>query len=324
MTVTVILNRQAGSLIALSPAEVRRQVAAWFADAGMAVEVIASPPGPPLAAAIERALADRAEALIVGGGDGTVASAAGRLAGTDTALGVLPLGTLNLLAKDLEIPLDLPAAIRALAGAWVRAIDVAEVNGHVYLNNSVLGLYPSIAQARERLRAARGWRRWLVFVKVVARTIWFHNRLKLELEIDGRPRRVVTVGLVIANNTYHADTAAAPDFRTLDEGVLSVYISRHRGRFDLLRLLVTVPLGGWQHDRALEITTARTVVVHGRRRRLKVAFDGEVMRMAPPLVYRVRPRALKVLVPAGTPRGTPPSAGGTRGTAGAATRTPTE
>ena len=103
-----------------------------------------------------RAIAERGDPLlIVGGGDGTISAAAGALAGTGTALGILPLGTLNHFARDLGIPLDLDEAALTIARGKERRVDVAEMNGRTFINNSAVGLYPLMVIDRERSRAAR-------------------------------------------------------------------------------------------------------------------------------------------------------------------------
>src|SRR5205085_3689399 len=95
-----------------------------------------------------------------GGGDGTQSAIASRLAGTQLVHGVLPLGTLNHFAKDLGIPLQLDEAVRTLAEGRVLEVDVGEVNGRVFINNSSLGLYPEIVRERELQQMRLGKSKW--------------------------------------------------------------------------------------------------------------------------------------------------------------------
>ncbi len=146
-------NVAAGSLVdgGLTPDALRSRLDA----AGLTVVPEPRPDAPlpeRLAAAAELPGID---AVAVAGGDGTLACAAQALTGREVPLGILPLGTMNLLAKDLGLPLDLDAAIAVLATGPMRAIDAGEVNGHVFLINSVLGLPPGWpATARP---SAGGW-----------------------------------------------------------------------------------------------------------------------------------------------------------------------
>ena len=94
---------------------------------------------------IEQAVRDGARVIVVGGGDGTLSTAASALAGSEATLGVLPLGTLNHFAKDQQIPLDLPGAVRTIVAGHVHRVDVGDVNGHTFINNSSVGLYPRMA-----------------------------------------------------------------------------------------------------------------------------------------------------------------------------------
>src|SRR4029079_12085799 len=86
-----------------------------------------------------RSIAERGDALlIVGGGDGTISAAASALVGTETSLGILPLGTLNRVSRDLAIPPDLGEAAKVIAAAHERRVDVAEMNGRIFINNSAI------------------------------------------------------------------------------------------------------------------------------------------------------------------------------------------
>src|SRR5205085_1689796 len=97
-----------------------------------------------------RASAERGDPLVVvGGGDGTISAAASALAGTETLLGILPLGTLNHFGRDLGIPTDLDEAAALIAARTVREVDVAEMNDRTFINNSAIGLYPLLVLDRD-------------------------------------------------------------------------------------------------------------------------------------------------------------------------------
>jgi diacylglycerol kinase family enzyme len=95
-----------------------------------------------------------AERIVAGGGDGTLNAVAAATIDSGKTLGVLPLGTLNHFAKDLGIPLDLEGAVGAIVAGHAVRVDVGEVNGHLFLNNASLGLYPRIVRERERQQRA--------------------------------------------------------------------------------------------------------------------------------------------------------------------------
>src|SRR5690348_14180700 len=137
--VSVLLNRGGGA-VARDP-EIASKVTDAMKAAGIDADVELVEGGD--CAVRCRAIAERGDALlIVGGGDGTIGSAASALAGTETRLGILPLGTLNHFARDLGLPTDLGEAAKVIAVAKERRIDVAEMNERTFINNSAIGLYP--------------------------------------------------------------------------------------------------------------------------------------------------------------------------------------
>ena len=101
--------------------------------------------------------------IVAGGGDGTINQVASRLLDSEVSLGVLPMGTLNHFAKDMGIPLELDQAIAVIATSRARLIDVGEVNGRLFLNNSSIGLYPDVVHEREHQQQRLGRGKWLAF-----------------------------------------------------------------------------------------------------------------------------------------------------------------
>lgn len=306
LKLAVILNEAAGTLLGSPVERTVTDLATWFAEDGVGA-LVEAVPGRDLEAAIRRAIASDAEAVVIGGGDGTVLTAAALLLGTGKALGLLPLGTMNLLARDLGMPPDLREAVTALAHGQIRHIDVAEVNGRVFLNNAVLGLYPSLVRARERQRGVPGWRKWPAMASAVFKALRYHNLIEVSVDLGQGPRRVTTPALAVVNNLYRDGPESGFLGRpALDHGVLGVYLANHRTRFGLIRLMARLALGGWQSDAELDCLTMTelTVTTHVRHH-LRVAADGEVLRLAPPLIFRIRPHALPVLAPATAPVSAP-------------------
>ncbi len=298
MKLAVVLNETAGTLLGRPVAGVVAELRQLFAAAGLEASVFAAP-GPAVETAMRLAVASEAEAVVVGGGDGTLATAARMLLGTGKALGLLPLGTMNLLARDLGLPSDLRAAVAVLARGERRLIDVGEVNGHVFLNNSVIGLYPTLVRERERQRGVPGWRKWAAMASAVVKALRYYNLIEVGADLGQGARLIRTPALAVVNNAYRDPGATFLNRPVLDAGVLAVYVAKHRTRIGLVRLMAGLALGGWQRNPevdSLEMTDL--TVTSPSRRRLKVAIDGEFMRLAPPLVYRIRPKALPVLAPA--------------------------
>ena len=298
MKLAVVINGSAGALLDQSSDAAAARIENLFRDRGATATVTVAPPGG-LMETLRAAVATDADAVVVGGGDGTVAAAATLLVDTDKAMGVLPLGTANLLAKDLHMALDLEAAVGQLAQGEIRAVDVAEVNGTVFLCNAVLGLFPMLARYRERHRHEPGFAKWLHLGAATLAAMRRYPRLEMEIDLGSGPQRRRTMALAVANNAY--DDAFFSFFArsNLGAGELAVYLARHKTSFGMFRMATRMLLGRWQSDRDLSVERVREVTVRAPKRSLAVAIDGEVHRVATPLRFRMRPGALKVLVPAG-------------------------
>ncbi len=299
MRVAVVLNSSAGSLRGRGEAEA--EVARHLAAAGL--EAILVPDHPDgLCARLDDAISHGADAVVVGGGDGTIAAAAARLRDSDTALGILPLGTMNMLAKDLGIPLALGAAAEALAHGTIRAIDVAEVNGQVYLCNSIIGSPSWLGRHRERHRGKASFRTRFAFAIAGLRAAWWHRPLRLSVSLDGgRTVRLWTRALSVANNRYAEGFGLVMHRPRLDAGELTLYVARRYGIWWWVRLMLGMALGTWRGARLVHEHGAREVVIRSPRKALRVMSDGEAQILATPLTYRVHPRALKVIAPVMVP-----------------------
>lgn len=294
MKIALLLNRSAGSLVDQPVDDVLEAVRRPFETQG--AEVMAQAvDGADCTAAIARALASDADALVVGGGDGTVNSALRQILPTGKALGVLPLGTLNMLARDLNTPIEINAAASALANGRIRAIDVAEVNGAPYLNSSILGFYPTVVRERERHRRVHRWLKWPGSAWAMAKALYRLPLLDVQIDWGDGLRHVRTPILAVSNNLYD-DGYGLPLRRTvLDGGRLGVYVARDRSALSLLRLMGRLALGRWKEDEGLDCFTVTRLTVASHRRALSMANDGEVSRLSSPLHYKIRPLALRVM-----------------------------
>jgi diacylglycerol kinase family enzyme len=288
MKVAVLVNAHAG------PGQPEpERIAAALRGAGVEARLVPVPGGG-LAAAAREAAASGVDAVIAAGGDGTVSAVAGALAGGTTPLGVLALGTFNHFAKDLGLPLDLEGAVRVVAAGQVREVDVGEVNGRVFVNNSSIGIYPLAVRDRERRRLLP---KAVAMAFAVGRMVARLPVLRLRLRLAGvqLPRR--TPLLFVGNNAYETAALAPQRRAALDRGALSVVVVKHATRRGLVGMALRALLGRLDAARDLETLALCEVVVESHARRLLVSADGEVFRAAPPLTYRCRPRALRVLAP---------------------------
>ena len=235
--------------------------------------------------------------VVAGGGDGTVSAVAAALVDTDTALGVLPMGTLNHFAKDLGIPLKLEEAVQTLFAGKIVRVDVGDVNGRIFLNNSSIGFYPRIVQTREH-EQRRGRSKWVAFALAAATVVRKSRTLSVELDRDHSQSRFYDTPFVfIGNNRYQVAGLEIGTRATLDGGKLWVCAAPNATRLTLFALAVQALLG-LVRDADLAAFETSQIVVNVRRDHVRVATDGEVNLMRTPLSYRSRPGALRVVAPA--------------------------
>jgi diacylglycerol kinase family enzyme len=301
MKVAALLNPAAGTVLRLGEDSVREALAAAFSAQGIEAE-LSFVPGESLRAmalrVLERANGGAIDAIVVGGGDGTVRTVAGVLAGTGVPLGILPLGTLNHFAKDLGIPQELEAAVAGIATGSARTIDVAEVNGEVFINNSSIGIYPYMVLDRERRRATQGRPKWSAMILAFLRMLRHFPLRRLRVTAEGRMQPYRTPCLFIANNQYSTELFALGKRERLDSGELWLYIATQRRPLGFLLLALRAALGRLDQAQDLEMMQVGAVDIRTYASRLPVALDGEVEMLRPPLRYRARPGDLRVLTPA--------------------------
>jgi len=294
----VLLNEGAGGVCT----ELAVRIHDLFHAAGQPV-VVRCVSGDGIEAAARVALATPdIRAIIAAGGDGTVSAVAGVLADTGIPLGILPLGTRNHFARDLGLPLALDAAIALAVTAISRRVDVGEVNGRVFVNNSSVGLYPDVIEERSRHR----WRRRAGKLFATFRATWRvvrsarRRHVLLATREKGLVRDVPFV--FIGNNDYDPRFITGRSRAKLDGGELSLWVpKRGASRRILLQYLLRALVGRLQKAPDLEHALLPELWLDMGKPRVRVATDGEVVRMRAPLHYRVRPGALRVFAPVPEP-----------------------
>lgn len=295
-TVAVIINATAG---AGNDEKAARLVQEVLQAGGLQAHVTLAQRGEKITDLARDAVRARPYAVVAGGGDGTISTVAAALAGTDTPLGVLPLGTLNHFAKDLGIPLDIEQAARLIVAGRVRHVDVGEVNGRIFINNSSLGLYPTIVRRREKQQQRLGRGKWPAFVWAALTLLRRYPFLDVRLSTEEGEFVRRTPLLFVGNNEYAMEGFDIGTRNALDAGKLSLYVVHHTGRWRFLGLAARALFGGLREAEDFDALYATSVRIETRRRRqrLRVATDGEVTVMKAPLLYRVRPGALRVIAP---------------------------
>jgi YegS/Rv2252/BmrU family lipid kinase len=291
---TVLLNRGGGTVSA--DPQIRDKVSDALKKAGVEADIELIDGGD--CAVRCKAIAERGDPLlIVGGGDGTIGAAASALVGTDTRLGILPLGTLNHFARDLRIPTDLEEACALIAKGSDRRVDVAEMNDRLFINNSAIGLYPLMVVDRDLQRRRLGRSKRLAMLVASLRTLARFNHQRLTLTVNDEKARVDTPLLFVGNNDYRIDIGAPGQRESIEDGELCVLVMRKKTRAGLIAASIRALFNRSRADDMVYLDGVERLRVDSRRSQLAVSLDGEVVSSAPPLDYRIRKKALRVIAP---------------------------
>ena len=295
--VKIIISSGAGPRDNTKAAE---HLASIFKEAHIAVDISLAHGGDEITELAREAARGPHEIIVAAGGDGTINSVAAAVLDTDKILGVLPLGTLNHFAKDLGIPVELETAARTIVAGHTTEVDVAEVNNRIFLNNSSLGLYPMIVREREK-RQRLGFGKWPAFIWATIQALRRYPLLDVRLRVNDELLHRTTPFVFVGNNEYAMDLFNIGARDRLDQGVLSIYITQRTSRLKLITLALRAVVGGLRNNKDFLELHSNEVKIATRHKRLRVAFDGEIEVMKPPLEYRIRSRALRVIVPKPAP-----------------------
>jgi diacylglycerol kinase family enzyme len=298
--IIALMNSGAGAFNQPLAADIEHKLARAFARLGIRAD-LRFVDGEGLHDAAERALADarrgEADAIVVGGGDGSVRSVAGVLAGTDVPLGVVPLGKLNHFAKDLGLPLPVEDAAANVAAGRTRLVDLAEVNGETFINNSSIGIYPYMVIDRERRRARHKLTKWMAMVPAFFRMLRHFPRRRLRISAEGFARPYRTPCLFVGNNEYGTELFTFGRRHRFDAGKLWFYVVKPRRPWEFFLMVCRLCFGHLEQAHDLDTFELAEAEIGAKTSRLPVALDGEVRIMHTPLHYRSRSGALRVIVP---------------------------
>ena len=293
--VKIIVSASAGS----GNSDAGERLVQIFQEQQVAVDMSLAESGAELTDLARDAARGPYKTIVAAGGDGTVNSVATEVVDSGKTLGVLPLGTLNHFARDLGIPFEVDDAVRTIIEGQTVEVDVAEVNDRVFLNNSSLGLYPIIVREREK-RQRLGSGKWPAFVWATIQALRRYPFLDVRLRVDGEWLDRTTPFVFIGNNEYVMDLFNIGVRERLDRGVLSIYITHRTGRLRLMGLALRAVFGRLNEDKDFLALRSDEVKIHTAHKRLRVALDGEITVLQPPLDYQIRARALRVIVPRAT------------------------
>ncbi|MFP4105515.1 MAG: diacylglycerol/lipid kinase family protein, partial [Phycisphaerae bacterium] len=295
----VVLNAKSGSVpdgdAEVACEEIRERLGKGGVDA-----TVIPAEGEELQDAFEQAATSDSDAMIVAGGDGTVRSALKIALEHDKTFGVIPMGTFNLLARDLGCPLNWRKAIDAMGRAGTKTIDIAEINGEPFACHAVAGVVPKLAIERERMREES----WLRMILRAPRRFWdvFSNikRRYVRFVVDGQEHECDAWVVLISNNRVDNPFSYMPQRTRIDRGELAVYTACSATRAGVFWLIAFYSLGllGWHPE--VQVYTGTEVTLDGHHDKFRMAVDGEIEQVEGPADFTIRPGALKVLAPKAT------------------------
>ncbi|TGD44281.1 diacylglycerol kinase [Pseudotabrizicola sediminis] len=266
--------------------------------AGLVHEVRLIRKGALIPAAARKARADGFATVIAAGGDGTVCSVATELAGTGTALGILPLGTFNFFARSLGIENDPEAAMQQLLTGVETMAAAGEVNGKLFLNNASLGLYPALLERREAAYAKWGRSRWAAYWSGLQVLATYNRPSRMTLTIDGVVQVRHSPMIFVAQNAYQLEEYGMLEgVDLIRAGQLAVYIAPELRRWQLLGFALRIAVRMALPYRDFTLIGAEAVQIETRARRRTIARDGEREKMAAPFAFRTLPDVLTVILP---------------------------
>lgn len=293
----VILNEKAGTAAQMETQQLAERIKNLAPGLGLETKLMIVP-GRQIAEATRQAISDSVDAVVAGGGDGTLRSVAEVLAETHIPLGVLPLGTLNHFAHDVGIPEDLEGAMRVLGEGHLRSVDVAEVNGKYFLNNSSIGAYPRALAEREEKRKQAGHSKPVAMALAVAKVASHPPLVHVKLEVDGQVTTRNTPFIFVGNNCYEPKLFPRQWRSSLNSGNLCIFTSHCTGFWCVLRLAWNAFRDRLRECEEFDAWTAHYARIKTHKKHVRVALDGELMELESPLLYRIHPAALQVLAPA--------------------------
>ena len=291
---TVIVNATAGTAAAAERLEELRQVLA----SRNGIKTFEAKKGEDLPKLVDEAMASSSPTIVAVGGDGTISSVACALAAGDAskALGVIPFGTLNHFARDNKIPIDIGEALSCIESGKSVNVDVAEVNGQYFINNSSIGMYPKMVAIRDHAEA-KGMSKIFANLRAIFTVLKRTKYLTVRLDVDGNSITRRTPLVFVGNNRYIFQGSRMGQRERLDEGLLSVFVPHSISRPGLVWLAIRALLGLERGARELDHFEVQKLTVDTPQANVLVSCDGEVREMRSPLKYQIHPKALRLIVP---------------------------
>ncbi|MCA0404562.1 MAG: hypothetical protein LCH39_00210 [Proteobacteria bacterium] len=292
--VVVVINRRAGRVLQMGQESFARTLSEGFARHNGVLHLVFAQ-GEDINAALKAVDPQTVGLLVLAGGDGTLSHALDALVASPVPCAILPLGTLNLLGRDLGLTGDLAHDIDAICTGTPRAVSLAEVNGRRFHSNAGFGLMSTMARERENARRAFPFSRALGFVAAGLRTLFTYRPIEVELGEGEKRRQFYADTVLVTSNHFEGMPWRRPN---LEGRLLEVHLLEAGGLSARLKLLWLAAQGRWRdHDRLTSFTATRFIVRRRKKRSVALSIDGEACRLHGPIVFNVAPETLYLHAP---------------------------
>lgn len=297
MKIRALLNKDGGTLRTMDLDALCARGTAIFARAGHELDcrIIA---GKAVEAELRKAAQDKSvDAVVAGGGDGTISAAAAMAFKSGKPLGVLPAGTMNLFARALKMPVDLDEALQAIAHGSVAQVDIATANGRPFVHQFGVGIHARLVRIRNDMVYGSRLGKMLASLRAIFASAVNPPRFEVELHTAKGDRLLTASGIAVSNNPL--DDNPMPVAATLDEGRLGVYVAHSVTSRELLGLALDVLTGRWRANPVVSETEVRELVLRfpKRKRGSHAVVDGELIDLEQAVTLQIHPRALSVIMP---------------------------
>ncbi len=291
--ILAILNARAGTFLDGQVQDPAGTLQRAFAARGDAIDVVLAKPRS-IGDELKAARQSDHDTIVIGGGDGTVGRALSILGDSGKTLGILPLGTINILARDLDIPFAYEQAVAALAAAEPVSIDLGLINGKPFHSVCGLGYFAHVARARERLRdlSLPVLGRHAAWAMSHFRAFRQSGRFTVTVETGGDAHALDAYAVLVTVNRFSGTDWRRHD---LDGGLVEIHVAKDVSMLRRAMLGRDLVAGAWRDNPDIETFAARSFMISGTRPRRWITRDGELFYERTPMRFQVQPKAVTVL-----------------------------
>ncbi len=271
------------------------RVAYLWRDSGWEVEIAATTAPGDATRHAQQAAERGYGAVVAAGGDGTVNEVMNGLIGSSTALGVLPLGTVNIWAREMGLSMDILKAAASLTESKLTQIDVGMAGNRYFLLMAGIGFDAAVtatvnSDEKKRLGAA-------AYIKQAVQVAWNFRGTRPKLKIDGKRVRGKILMVTIGNTQLYGGVVKFTADAKIDDGLLDVCVIKGEGMLSAPRRLISIFARHYNRDPQLQYFCGKQIEIRGQRGKdLPIQVDGDYLGQTP-MIFRIVPNSLSILVP---------------------------